>query len=32
MEPAPDLRDVVVESFAAVSAGDLAYFDHHISN
>ena len=32
MEAAPDLRDVVVESFAAYSAGgDLTFIENHIS-
>jgi hypothetical protein len=31
MEAAPDLRDVVVESFAAYSAGDLTFLESHIS-
>jgi hypothetical protein len=32
MEAAPDLRDVVVESFTAYSAGDLAFLESHISH
>src|SRR5919106_1362911 len=31
MEAAPDLRDVVVASFAAYSAGDLTFLESHIS-
>ena len=32
MEAAPDLRDVVVASFAAYSAGDLTFLESHISH
>ena len=31
MEAAPDLRDVVVESFSAFSAGDMTFLENHIS-
>ena len=32
MEAAPDLRDVVVESFSAYSAGDMTFLENHISH